>query len=31
MKIPRDVSGDDLIKALARYGYAVTHQKGSHV
>lgn len=31
MKLPRDVSGADLTKALRRLGYAVTRQKGSHV
>jgi len=31
MKLPRDVSGTDLIKALKKLGYVVTRQKGSHV
>lgn len=31
MRLPRDLSGDDLIKALARLGYSVTRQHGSHV
>ena len=31
MKLPRDVSGDDLIKALATLGYQQTRQRGSHV
>ncbi len=31
MKLPRDVSGDDLIKALATLGYQQTRQMGSHV
>ncbi|MBI1295328.1 addiction module toxin, HicA family [bacterium] len=31
MRIPRDVSGDDLTKRLARIGYIVTRQSGSHV
>ena len=31
MKLPRDVSGAALIKALARLGYRVTRQSGSHV
>ena len=30
MKLPRDVSGDDLVKALKVLGYAVTRQTGSH-
>ena len=31
MKLPRDLSGRDLAKALARVGYRVTRQSGSHV
>jgi predicted RNA binding protein YcfA (HicA-like mRNA interferase family) len=31
MKLPRDLSGADLVKALARVGYRVTRQSGSHV
>lgn len=31
MKLPRDLSGPDLVRALARLGYAPTHQRGSHV
>ncbi len=31
MKLPRDVSGGELIKVLAKRGYSVTRQKGSHV
>ncbi|NJL53525.1 MAG: type II toxin-antitoxin system HicA family toxin [Hydrococcus sp. SU_1_0] len=31
MKLPRDISGKDLIKALSRLDYAVTRQTGSHV
>ena len=31
MKLPRDLSGDDLVKALAKYGYQITRQKGSHM
>jgi predicted RNA binding protein YcfA (HicA-like mRNA interferase family) len=30
MKLPRDVSGDDLAKALGVLGYKVTRQTGSH-
>ena len=30
MRLPRDVSGDDLAKALAELGYRVTRQTGSH-
>lgn len=32
MKIPRDLSGRDLIKSLCRnWGYRIVHQVGSHV
>jgi predicted RNA binding protein YcfA (HicA-like mRNA interferase family) len=31
MKLPRNLSGDDLAKALERLGYQVTRQTGSHV
>lgn len=31
MKLPRDVSGPDLIKALRVLGYVVDRQRGSHV
>ena len=31
MKLPRDVSGDDLAKALKVLGYKVTRQTGSHM
>jgi predicted RNA binding protein YcfA (HicA-like mRNA interferase family) len=31
MKIPRDISGHELAKALRRLGYDVTHQTGSHM
>ncbi len=31
MRLPRDVSGDDLIKRLARVGYQESRQTGSHV
>ena len=30
MKLRRDVSGDDLAKALRVLGYGVTRQQGSH-
>ena len=29
MKLPRDLSGKDLVKALERLGYAVVRQKGT--
>lgn len=31
MRIPRDLSGDDLVKLLAPFGYRVTRQVGSHM
>lgn len=31
MKLPRDTSGKELIKALEGLGYSVVRQKGSHV
>ena len=31
MKIPRDVSGADLVKALKVLGYLPTRQSGSHI
>ena len=31
MKLPRDVSGHDLARALTRFGYTVTRQTGSHM
>jgi predicted RNA binding protein YcfA (HicA-like mRNA interferase family) len=31
MRLPRDISGDELIKTLGRLGYQPTRQRGSHV
>lgn len=31
MRLPRDLSGADLVKRLERLGYAVTRQTGSHM
>jgi len=31
MKLPRDLSGSELVKALRKLGYEVTRQKGSHI
>lgn len=31
MKLPRDVSGVALVKALRRFGYEVSRQRGSHI
>ena len=31
MKLPRDVSGAEVVKALERLGFSITRQTGSHV
>lgn len=31
MRIPRDLTGKELIKALGKLGYEVTRQSGSHI
>ncbi|MCB9181842.1 MAG: type II toxin-antitoxin system HicA family toxin [Flavobacteriales bacterium] len=31
MKIPRDLTGRELSKALGKLGYEVTRQSGSHI
>ena len=31
MKLPRDESGESLVKKLTRLGYSVTRQTGSHI
>ncbi len=31
MRMPRDVSGSQLAKALRRLGYVITRQTGSHI
>ena len=31
MKLPRNLSGSDIIKALKRKGFVFVRQKGSHV
>jgi predicted RNA binding protein YcfA (HicA-like mRNA interferase family) len=31
MRLPREISGDELIKSLGRLGYSITRQTGSHV
>ncbi len=31
MRLPRDLSGDDLASLLRRYGYEPTRQTGSHL
>lgn len=31
MKLLRDLSGSELVNALARLRYEISHQKGSHI
>ena len=31
MRLPRDLSGADLVKRLERFGYSITRQTGSHM
>ena len=31
MRLPRDIDGPQLVKALAILGYEATRQKGSHI
>jgi len=31
LRLPRDVSADDLVRRLGRVGYVVTRQTGSHM
>jgi predicted RNA binding protein YcfA (HicA-like mRNA interferase family) len=31
MKLPRDMSGADVIRALERHGFSIFRQTGSHV
>ena len=31
MKLPRDISGEALVKLLQRFDYSITRQKGSHI
>lgn len=31
MKLPRDISGDQLAKALRKLGYVASRQTGSHI
>jgi predicted RNA binding protein YcfA (HicA-like mRNA interferase family) len=30
-KIPRDISGSELIKLIGKFGYQITRQTGSHI
>jgi predicted RNA binding protein YcfA (HicA-like mRNA interferase family) len=31
LKVPRDVSGEELVRSLRRFGYDITRQTGSHI
>jgi predicted RNA binding protein YcfA (HicA-like mRNA interferase family) len=31
MKLPRNLSGEELVAALAKFGYIKTRQTGSHI
>ncbi|HVS89936.1 MAG TPA: type II toxin-antitoxin system HicA family toxin [Candidatus Acidoferrum sp.] len=31
MKLPRDVSGEELVRYLGNFGYEITRQTGSHI
>jgi predicted RNA binding protein YcfA (HicA-like mRNA interferase family) len=31
MKLPRDISAQELIKSLQKLGYVISRQKGSHI
>ena len=31
MRLPRDLSGPELVKALGKFGYSVSRQVGSHL
>jgi predicted RNA binding protein YcfA (HicA-like mRNA interferase family) len=31
VKLPRDISGEDLLRSLEKYGYKATRQTGSHI
>lgn len=31
MRLPRDLSGEDLVKKLLKLGYKVERQRGSHI
>ena len=31
MRLPRDLSGDELARALGRFGYEISRQTGSHL
>jgi predicted RNA binding protein YcfA (HicA-like mRNA interferase family) len=31
MKLPREISGEELARRLEKYGYQITRQTGSHM
>lgn len=31
MKLPREISGEELAKLLKKYGYEISRQAGSHI
>ena len=31
MKLPREISGEELAKRVEKYGYRITRQSGSHM
>jgi len=31
VRLPRDINGDELVARLARFGYVVVRQSGSHL
>jgi predicted RNA binding protein YcfA (HicA-like mRNA interferase family) len=31
LKLPRDLSGEELARSLRKYGYTITRQTGSHM
>lgn len=31
MKLPREISGEELAKILTKYGYEITRRTGSHI
>ncbi len=31
MRLPRDISSNELIKRLEKFGYTVSRQRGSHI
>jgi predicted RNA binding protein YcfA (HicA-like mRNA interferase family) len=31
MKIPRDISGEEFVISLQKFGYKITRQTGSHI